>query len=147
MKLPAALKKPDLMLKHFDYIVLTVSDIKASVVFYTRVLQMRAHSFGDGRKAVCFGMQKINLCVAGQEPRNNATTGSGDLCLITTWTPNRLPDHLRTQCVEVLEYPVAKSGALGPIISIYFNDPDENLIEVVVTKGMPREHGKMYFTN
>ena len=130
MKLPAALKKPDLMLKHFDHIVLTVSDIKASVVFYTRVLQMRAHSFGDGRKAVCFGMQKINLCVAGQEPRNNATTGSGDLCLITTWTPNRLPDHLRAQCVEDLEHPVAKSGALGPIISIYFNDPDENLIEV-----------------
>ena len=75
-------------------------------------------------------MQKINLCVAGQEPRNNATTGSGDLCLITTWTPNRLPDHLRAQCVEVLEYPVAKSGALGPTISIYFTDPDENLIEV-----------------
>ena len=118
------------MIERFDHIVLTVSDIEASVAFYTRVLQMRAHSFGDGRKAVCFGMQKINLCVAGQEPRNNATTGSGDLCLITTWTPNRLPDHLRTQCVEVLEYPAAKSGALGPIISIYFNDPDEPAMQM-----------------
>ena len=130
MKLPAALKKPDLMIERFDHIVLTVSDIEASVAFYTRVLQMRAHSFGDGRKAVCFGMQKINLCVAGQEPRNNAATGSGDLCLITTWTPDRLIDHLRAQFIEVLEGPVVKSGALGSIISIYFNDPDKNLIEV-----------------
>ena len=130
MKLPAALKKPDLMIERFDHIVLTVSDIEASVAFYTRVLQMREHSFGAGRKALCFGTQKINLQVVGQESRNNAATGSGDLCLITTWTPDRLIDHLRAQCIEVLEGPVVKSGALGPIISIYFNDPDKNLIEV-----------------
>ena len=97
MKLPAALKKPDLMIERFDHIVLTVSDIEASVAFYTRVLQMREHSFGAGRKALCFGTQKINLQVVGQEPRNNAATGSGDLCLITTWTPDRLIDHLRAQ--------------------------------------------------
>ena len=93
-------------------------------------MQMRAHSFGAGRKALCFGTQKINLQVVGQEPRNNAATGSGDLCLITTCTPDRLLDHLRAQFIEVLEGPVVKSGALGPIISIYFNDPDKNLIEV-----------------
>ena len=103
MKLPAALKKPDLMIERFDHIVLTVSDIEASVAFYTRVLQMREHSFGAGRKALCFGTQKINLQVVGQEPRNNAATGSGDLCLITTWTPDRMLDHLRAQCIEVLE--------------------------------------------
>ena len=130
MKLPAALKKPDLMIERFDHIVLTVSDIEASVAFYTRVLQMREHSFGAGRQALCFGTQKINLQVVGQEPRNNAATGSGDLCLITTWTPDRLLDHLRAQFIEVLEGPMVKSGALGPIISIYFNDPDKNLIEV-----------------
>ena len=130
MKLPAALKKPDLMIERFDHIVLTVSDIEASVAFYTRVLQMCEHSFGAGRKALCFATQKINLQVVGQEPRNNAATGSGDLCLITTWTPDRLLDHLRAQFIEVLEGPVVKSGALGPIISIYFNDPDKNLIEV-----------------
>ena len=67
MKLPAALKKPDLMIERFDHIVLTVSDIEASVAFYTRVLQMREHSFGAGRKALCFGTQKINLQVVGQE--------------------------------------------------------------------------------
>ena len=130
MKLPAALKKPDLMIERFDHIVLTVSDIEASVAFYTRVLQMREHSFGAERKALYFGTQKINLQVVGQEPRNNAATGSGDLCLITTWTPDSLLDHLRAQFIEVLEGPVVKSGALGPIMSIYFNDPDKNLIEV-----------------
>jgi len=99
------------MIERFDHIVLTVSDIEASVAFYTRVLQMREHSFGAGRKALCFGTQKINLQVVGQEPRNNAATGSGDLCLITTCTPDRLLDHLRAQFIEVLEGPVVKSGA------------------------------------
>ena len=130
MKSPAALKKPKPMIKRFDHLVLTVSDIEASVAFYTRILQMREHSFGTGRKALHFGTQKINLQVAGQEPRNKAEAGSGDLCLITTWTPDRLLDHLHAHCIEVLEGPEVKSGALGPIVSIYFNDPDKNLIEV-----------------
>jgi len=58
------------MIERFDHIVLTVADIEASIAFYTRVLQMQEHSFGQGRKALCFGRQKINLQVAGQEPRN-----------------------------------------------------------------------------
>jgi len=68
--------------------------------------------------------------VAGQEPRDKATTGAGDLCLIPTWTPQAVLTHLQAECIDVLEGSVIKSGTIGPIISIYFNDPDTNLIEV-----------------
>ena len=130
MRSPAALKKPKPMIERFDHIVLTVADLEPSIAFYTQVLQMQEHSFGQGRKALCFGRQKINLQVAGQEPRNKAATGAGDLCLITTWTPQAVLTYLQAECIDLLEGPVIKSGTLGPIISIYFNDPDTNLIEV-----------------
>ncbi|MEL7415496.1 MAG: VOC family protein, partial [Pseudomonadota bacterium] len=66
----------------------------------------------------------------GEETRNNAETGSGDLCLITDWPIDRVIAHLRAEEVEILEGPVQKSGAKGPIMSVYFTDPDGNLIEV-----------------
>ncbi|GAM55321.1 biphenyl-2,3-diol 1,2-dioxygenase III-related protein [Vibrio ishigakensis] len=120
------------MISHIDHIVLTVSDIDASVEFYTRVLQMEAITMNNGRRALRFGNQKINLQTLGQEPRNKAGVGSGDVCLISNWSMNEIVKHLTVQNIEINEGPVMRSGAVGPIQSVYFLDPDRNLIEVSV---------------
>ncbi|AIS57810.1 VOC family protein [Vibrio coralliilyticus] len=120
------------MISHIDHIVLTVSDIKASVEFYRRVLKMEEVTFAGGRKALRFGNQKINLQLLGQEPRNHAQVGSGDLCLITHWSLEDVTTHLQQQNIRIVEGPVEKSGATGAISSVYFLDPDSNLIEVSV---------------
>ncbi len=73
------------MISHIDHLVLTVSDIERAVTFYSSVLKMEAITFGAGRRALRFGNQKINLQLPGQEPRNRAQVGAGDLCLITRW--------------------------------------------------------------
>ncbi len=118
------------MISHIDHIVLTVADIERSVAFYARVLGMQAVSFGNGRRALQFGQQKINLQTLGMEPRNHAAVGAGDVCLITDWPTARVLARLAAEGVPVLEGPVTKSGAQGPIESVYFNDPDGHLIEV-----------------
>ena len=118
------------MISHIDHIVLTVADIERSVAFYARVLGMQAVSFGNGRRALQFGQQKINLQTLGMEPRNHAAVSAGDVCLITDWPTARVLAHLTAEGVPVLEGPVTKSGAQGPIESVYFNDPDGHLIEV-----------------
>lgn len=118
------------MIDRIDHLVLTVRDIDAAQAFYARVLGMEPVTFAGTRKALRFGGQKINLQTLGQETRNHACIGSGDLCLVTRWDPDRVIAHLRAERVEIVEGPVAKSGALGPINSVYFNDPDGNLIEI-----------------
>lgn len=118
------------MIYAIDHIVLTVADIERAMAFYTRVLKMEPVTFAGGRRALRFGDQKINLQTLGQEPRNHAATGSGDLCLLTDWSLVDLQAHFADQDVTILEGPVQKSGARGPITSLYFNDPDGNLIEV-----------------
>lgn len=118
------------MISHIDHLVLTVSDIERSVAFYSSVLEMEAITFGSGRRALRFGNQKINLQLLGQEPRNRARVGSGDLCLITHWTLEQVVAQLRRHGVEIVEGPVTKSGACGPIESVYCLDPDMNLIEI-----------------
>ena len=118
------------MISHIDHVVLTVADIERSVAFYQRVLRMEAVTFGSGRRALKFGQQKINLQTLGMEPRNHAAVGAGDVCLITDWPTARVLAHLTAEGVPVLEGPVMKSGAQGPIESVYFNDPDGHLIEV-----------------
>lgn len=123
------------MISRFDHIVLTVANIDRAVSFYETVLKMEAITFGDGRTAVKFGQQKINLQLLGEELRNHAMEGSGDLCLITDWTMDDVITHLKECDVSILEGPVAKSGAQGSIESVYFNDPDNNLIEVSVYSG------------
>ncbi|ROV62126.1 VOC family protein [Vibrio ponticus] len=120
------------MINRFDHIVLTVADIERAVDFYHRVLQMETVTFANGRRAVRFGQQKINFQLLGQEPRNQAKVGSGDLCLITNWSLEQVTEHLIAQNVEIIEGPVTKSGALGAITSVYFLDPDQNLVEVSV---------------
>ena len=118
------------MISHIDHLVLTVGDIEASVAFYKRALLLTDSTFADGRRALHFGNQKINLQVLGMEKRNRAATGSGDLCLVTTWPLPDVVAHLRGEGIEIVEGPVAKTGAAGAMTSVYFNDPDGNLIEI-----------------
>ncbi len=116
-----------------DHAVLTVRDVERTCDFYARVLGMEVITFGEGRKALRFGKQKFNLHQAGREfePKAGAPTpGSADFCLITTTPLARVIDHLEKCGVEILEGPVSKTGATGPIESVYFRDPDKNLVEV-----------------
>lgn len=121
-----------------DHIVLTVQDVDATCAFYSQVLGMSITTFGAGRKALAFGSQKINLYQCGRElePKAKAPTrGSGDLCFITASPIAEVVDHLKASGVEILEGPVQRTGALGPISSIYFRDPDGNLVEVANYEG------------
>jgi catechol 2,3-dioxygenase-like lactoylglutathione lyase family enzyme len=116
-----------------DHLVLTVADIDATCEFYGRVLGMARTSFAGGRTALSFGNQKINLHPAGNEYDPKATTpmpGSGDLCFITETPLDAVTAHLKDCEVEIIEGPAMKTGATGPIRSVYFRDPDGNLIEV-----------------
>lgn len=120
-------------LDRLDHLVLTVADIERTVEFYTRVLGMRRAEFAGGRIALEFGRQKINLHQYGREfePRaGRVQPGSADLCFIADEPLAELIPELRHYRVELLEGPVARTGALGEIVSIYFRDPDHNLIEV-----------------
>ena len=113
--------------------MMTVQDVDATCDFYARVLGMRVVTFAGHRKALAFGTQKINLHQAGREFEPKAarpTPGSVDLCLITTSTLADVAAELAACGVAILEGPVDKTGATGPIRSIYFRDPDANLIEV-----------------
>ncbi len=120
-----------------DHLVLTVSDIAETVSFYTEVLGMRAERFeatdGSSRWALYFGSQKINLHQAGAEflPKaRHAAPGSADLCFLSDVPVEDWMDHLAEAGVPVEAGPVGRSGATGPILSLYLRDPDGNLIEV-----------------
>jgi len=116
-----------------DHLVLTVHDLDATLDFYTRVLGMDAITFGGGRKALRFGRQKINLHEVSRtfEPKAaRPTPGSADLCLIATAPLAEVREHLRAHGIDVIEGPVARTGAEGRITSVYIRDPDGNLIEI-----------------
>ena len=120
-------------IERFDHLVLTVQDIDRTVAFYTDVLGMRPVSFGAGRTALAFGRQKINLHPADAPVAPHAahpTPGSADLCFITVAPIVEVVAYLGAHGVRVEDGPVPRSGALGGITSVYFRDPDANLIEV-----------------
>ncbi|MBI4573932.1 MAG: VOC family protein [candidate division NC10 bacterium] len=120
-------------IERLDHLVLTVQSIPAACDFYSRVLGMEVVTFGQGRKALQFGRQKINLHERGREfdPKaRHPTPGSGDLCFLTRIPLRQVIAHIRSCKVEILEGPVRRTGAVGPIESVYVRDPDENLIEV-----------------
>ncbi|WP_428633618.1 VOC family protein [Sedimenticola sp.] len=122
-----------MQISHLDHLVLTVRDIEATIDFYTHVLGMEAFTFADGRHALGFGTQKINLHEYGNEfePRaQHPTPGSADLCFITTTLLAEVMEHLTASGVEIIEGPVERNGAAGPMMSLYFRDPDMNLIEL-----------------
>lgn len=121
------------MIERLDHLVLTVADIDATLAFYARVLGMRAVTFGQGRSALAFGTQKINLHAAGAEFEPHAqrpTRGSGDLCFITATPLADAMARVRNCGVAIEEGPVERTGATGRLLSFYFRDPDGNLIEV-----------------
>ena len=120
-----------------DHLVLTVADVARTVAFYERVLGMRAEVFvpavGSSRTALCFGAQKINLHAAAAPFAPHAkvpAAGSGDLCFLSETPLDDWIAHLAALQVPVIEGPVKRTGATGPIVSIYLRDPDQNLIEI-----------------
>ncbi|MEJ2630157.1 MAG: VOC family protein [Acidihalobacter sp.] len=120
-------------IEQLDHLVLTVRDIERSIASYVDVLGMRALSFGDNRRALVFGEQKINLHPADAPIAPHAaqpTPGSADLCFITQTPIGEVAEHLATHGVEAEAGPAPRTGARGPIVSVYFRDPDGNLIEV-----------------
>jgi catechol 2,3-dioxygenase-like lactoylglutathione lyase family enzyme len=121
------------VIESIDHLVLTVRDLDATVRFYVEGLGMRLETFGDGRQALHFGSQKINLHVAGHEFEPKATRpvpGSADLCFLTGRSLAEVRERLEARGHAIIEGPVARSGATGAILSIYTRDPDGNLIEI-----------------
>ena len=115
-----------------DHLVLTVANIEATCAWYSRVLGMRVVAF-NGRTALAFGEQKINLHQQGHEFEPKAALplpGSADLCFITRTPLDQVITHLQANSVSMIEGPVQRTGAVGPITSVYVRDPDGNLIEV-----------------
>jgi catechol 2,3-dioxygenase-like lactoylglutathione lyase family enzyme len=120
-----------------DHIVFTVRDLQATIDFYSRALGMSEVTFAGGRKALAFGRQKINLHQAGKEFEPKAdkpVPGSADVCLLTKIPVEQFAAHLARLGIPVIEGPVPKTGAVGPLTSIYIRDPDQNLIEIANLK-------------
>mgnify|MGYP003316802616 FL=1 len=120
-------------LEKLDHLVLPVSDVDAIAAFYTIYLGMEKRVFGEGRVALHFGDQKINLHPAGwdYEPKARVSTaGTGDLCFIVSESVEALQAQLIQKGVEIIEGPVLRTGASGRLRSIYIRDPDGNLIEL-----------------
>ncbi|XP_005719806.1 glyoxalase domain-containing protein 5 [Pundamilia nyererei] len=118
---------------HLDHLVLTVKSVPDTISFYSSVLGMEVVTFKGNRKALSFGQQKFNLHQRGQEFEPKAkhpTSGSADLCLITKTPLAEVAAHLKACGVKIEEGPVERTGAVGTINSLYFRDPDQNLIEV-----------------
>jgi catechol 2,3-dioxygenase-like lactoylglutathione lyase family enzyme len=122
-----------MQIDRLDHLVLTVADIGRSCDFYARVLGFEVVTFKGGRKALAFGRQKINLHPLGREFEPKArrpTAGSGDLCFISRTPLNEVIAELAALGVPIEEGPVERTGATGPIRSVYLRDPDDNLIEI-----------------
>lgn len=120
-----------------DHLVLTVIDVDATSRFYTTVLGLEVVTFGANRKALAFGCQRIHLHQAGQELEPKAhrpTPGSADLCFLVSASMENLLAHVQRCGVEIILGPVRRTGAAGELESVYFRDPDLNLIEVATLK-------------
>jgi catechol 2,3-dioxygenase-like lactoylglutathione lyase family enzyme len=124
------------VLEHLDHLVLTVANIDATIDFYTEVLGMDVIQV-EGRKALAFGIQRLNLHQRGHEFNPKAahpTPGSADLCFLTTTALEDVVAYLTEQKVHIEEGPVERDGAIGKLRSIYLRDPDRNLIEISTTQ-------------
>lgn len=129
-----------MLVERFDHLVLTVTSVAATCDFYERVLGMQVVTFGEGRKALRFGAQKINLHQRGRElapHAKNPAAGSGDFCLIAAVPLADVMRHVAGCGIAIEQGPVARTGARGPITSIYFRDPDDNLIEIATYDNAP----------
>lgn len=120
-------------ISHLDHLVLTVADIEISCQFYQSALNFEVITFGENRKALQFGQQKINLHQVGKEFEPKAlrpTSGSADLCFIAATPLKDVIAHLHALNIEIIEGPIERTGAIGKILSIYLRDRDQNLIEI-----------------
>ena len=120
-------------IRNLDHLVLTVANLESTCRFYSLALGMEIIEFGENRKALKFGNQKINLQQYGSEFEPKAfkpMPGTADLCFITDFPLHEVTQELKEKCIEIEEGPVERTGANGKIISIYLRDPDMNLIEV-----------------
>jgi catechol 2,3-dioxygenase-like lactoylglutathione lyase family enzyme len=120
-------------LDRIDHIVLNCSDPERSIAWYEKVLGMKAVTYGDDRTALVFGKQKFNVRRTETPDWKTCeadSPGSLDLCFITESPPEAVLEHFRRCGVVCISGPITRSGALGPIVSVYCNDPDGNLIEV-----------------
>ncbi len=116
-----------------DHLVLTVKDIERTCAFYESVLGFEVVTFGQGRKALQFGRQKLNLHQQGKEFEPKAavpTPGAIDLCFITDTPIDKVRHELEEKHVSIEQGPVERTGAVGRLLSIYLSDPDGNLIEI-----------------
>jgi catechol 2,3-dioxygenase-like lactoylglutathione lyase family enzyme len=123
----------DFTVESIDHVVVNCRDVEGTADWYVRVLGMKRETFGEGRTALRFGNQKLNLRPTGAENWVTAAVdqpGTLDLCFIVDAHPDAIGAHLRESGVEITEGPVAKTGAVGPMTSHYCRDPDDNLIEV-----------------
>jgi catechol 2,3-dioxygenase-like lactoylglutathione lyase family enzyme len=121
------------MIERLDHLVLTTAHEEACIRFYTQILGFRLESFGEGRKAFKFGRQKINLHVKGHEFEPKAhkpEPGSLDLCFVADRPLDEIIAELGRKGAAIIEGPVRRTGAEGPIRSVYLRDPDLNLIEI-----------------
>lgn len=121
------------MIDHLDHIVLTTARTRECIDFYTRVLGMELERFGEGRMALKFGTQKINLHEKGREFEPKATTpvpGALDICFIASVPLEQAIARLAAAGIPLIEGPVMKTGACYPIRSVYVRDPDGNLVEI-----------------
>jgi catechol 2,3-dioxygenase-like lactoylglutathione lyase family enzyme len=121
------------MIDHIDHIVITATDPEATIRFYTQVMGMKLERFGEGRVAFKFGEQKINMHIRGHEIEPKAhlpVPGSLDLCFISKVPLDKFIAHLKEVNWPIVEGPVPRTGANGPIRSVYLRDPDFNLVEV-----------------
>lgn len=125
------------LVDRIDHIVLTVADIEATTLFYERALKLKREAFrgpdGEQRYALKFGRQKINLQDTSTITPTKAarpTFGSGDFCLIAAVPLDDVIAHLRAEDIALEAGPVPRTGATGKLRSIYFRDPDGNLVEV-----------------
>jgi len=121
------------MIDPLDHFVLTTARTGPCIDFYTRVLGMKFERFGEGRMALKFGGQKINLHEKGKEFEPRATLavpGALDICFIAATPLKDVIARLAACNVPIIEGPVMKTGAQGPIRSVYVRDPDGNLVEI-----------------
>ena len=122
-----------MVISRLDHLVLTVADLDVTCSFYSEVLGMRVVEFANGRKALQFGNQKINLHQKGKEFEPKASVpvpGSADLCFIAETSVETVLEELNNKGVNIVSGIVERTGATGPILSVYLRDPDMNLIEI-----------------
>jgi catechol 2,3-dioxygenase-like lactoylglutathione lyase family enzyme len=125
-----------IVIDRLDHLVLTCRDVEKTCAFYETALGMTRETFGEGRVALKFGRQKLNLHPhpTPHQPlvADMPVPGTADLCFITTTPIESVVTHLKASGVSIIDGPVERTGALGPMTSVYLRDPDRNLIEISV---------------